>query len=118
MARPDPLAKFIRPGTFRWAICDCCEGSGTRDNPAFSNGITSSEWHDEWDDDDRQAYLSGRYDVPCGDCAGSGKVRQIIVACLTWAERRELVEERRRDRARAEMAAEYRAEQRHCGYEC
>lgn len=105
-----------RPGTYRWAICDCCEGSGTRDNPAFSNGITSSEWHDEWDADDRESYLAGAYDVPCTDCAGSGKVKTPIVGNLTWAERRQLVEERRQERYAAESAAERRAEARHCGY--
>lgn len=29
---------------YQWAICECCEGEGRVENPAFSNGITSSEW--------------------------------------------------------------------------
>ncbi len=49
----------------RWEICDQCQGEGKRDHPAFSNGITSSEWNDEWEDEEREAYLGGRYDVAC-----------------------------------------------------
>jgi hypothetical protein len=30
----------------KWIICPCCDGESTVDNPAFSNGFTSSEWHD------------------------------------------------------------------------
>jgi hypothetical protein len=57
-----------------WAICDDCQGNGKCDHPAFSNGITSSEWENEWDDDERDHYLSGRYDVACQPCKGTGKV--------------------------------------------
>lgn len=103
---------------WRWAICDCCDGHGKRDNPAFSNGITSSEWHEEWDDDERQSYLGGVYDVTCGDCRGLGKMQVPIVSALPYSVRREMVEERRRERAEAESDRDYRAEMRHCGYEC
>ncbi len=60
----------------RWAICPNCNGNGQHDHPAFSNGITSSEWA-EWDDDDREHYMNGRYDVQCQDCEGSGKVLEV-----------------------------------------
>ena len=107
----------LAPGKFHWAICDCCEGSGSSDHPAFSNGITSSEWQ-EWDEDEREGYLRGRYDVPCAECGGSGKVQIPIISALSFAEKRALVEARRREEMLAEMAAERRAEMRHCGYEC
>lgn len=60
----------------RWEICDRCEGEGTVDHPAFSNGITAEEFG-EWDDEDRITYMRGGYDVPCSDCKGTGKVAVI-----------------------------------------
>lgn len=51
-------------------VCHRCKGKGKHDHPAFSNGITSSEWAQDWDDDSREGYLSGRYDVPCEACDG------------------------------------------------
>lgn len=94
----------LRAGQYRWAICAQCDGHGTRDNPAFSNGITSSEWS-EWDPDERETYFSGAYDVPCGDCSGSGKVVLPIVSALPFSERRRLVEARREAHWRAQAAA-------------
>lgn len=56
-----------------WEICDECSGEGHVDNPAFSNGISGEEWNHEWDEESREAYLSGAYDVRCDKCKGSGK---------------------------------------------
>lgn len=95
----------------RWAICDACEGHGQVDNPAFSNGFTSSEWND-MDSDDRESYLGGRYDVPCKECRGSGKISVPIVALMSFAEKRVLAAERRDDRLRAEYDRECAAERR------
>lgn len=89
-----------RPGTYLWAICPRCEGEGKVDHPAFSNGITSGEWAD-WDQDDRDSYMGGAYDVACG-CEG-GRVRQVLVSKLSMAERRGLVLARQEDRALAEQ---------------
>ena len=59
----------------RWAICHVCEGEGKHVNPSIDcGGISQSDW-DEWDYDDREAYMSGSYDVSCQNCSGSGKVR-------------------------------------------
>lgn len=58
----------------RWAICDTCEGDGSR--ALHGIAITADEWA-EWDDDEREGYLSGRYDTVCDECGGSGKVRVI-----------------------------------------
>lgn len=57
-----------------WIICDDCYGEGTRVNPNIDgNGISGSD--PVWDDDDfREDYLSGRYDVACSECDGNGKV--------------------------------------------
>lgn len=58
----------------RWEICSRCSGDGHHSNPAIDgNGITSSEWG-EWDPEERDDYMSGRYDVSCEECRSSGKV--------------------------------------------
>lgn len=87
----------------RWVICEHCRGEGKLDNPAFSNGITSSEWADEWDEDSRADYMAGRYDVPCTDCSGSGKLREPDVSQMTFAQKRLVVEHRREARVTAEI---------------
>lgn len=53
-------------------ICDRCRGTGVHDHPAFSNGITASEFAEmEYDDPDfRRDYMRGRYDVRCSECGG------------------------------------------------
>jgi excinuclease UvrABC ATPase subunit len=60
-----------------WTICHRCDGNGTHDHPAFSNGITSSEWEQDWDEEEREHYLRGAYDVQCEKCHGSGKVLEV-----------------------------------------
>lgn len=74
----------------KWIICPCCDGESTVDNPAFSNGFTSSEWHD-MHVDEQQAYMTGAYDVPCTECAGLGRVKVPNVAALSFSEKRQLV---------------------------
>lgn len=58
-----------------WEICDSCRGSGG--SSAHLGAITSDEWHQEWDEDMRADYMAGRYDRPCGECNGTGKVLTI-----------------------------------------
>jgi hypothetical protein len=94
----------------RFEVCPTCEGSGTVDHPAFSNGITGSEWA-EWDQDEREDYLRGRYDVPCGQCNGQRVVEVPDVARCDYATKRELAQARRALRAQAEADAYIRAEE-------
>lgn len=55
----------------RFEVCPRCEGNGKHDHPAFSNGITGEEWNGpDWDDESREAYMSGGYDVHCEECNG------------------------------------------------
>ncbi|MBH3016017.1 hypothetical protein [Serratia ureilytica] len=96
---------------FNWVICDCCEGDGKVDNPAFSNGFTSSEWAD-MDCDEKRSYLDGSYDVPCTNCSGTGKTKVPNIAALSFSEKRELVEQRRQSRFEAECARELEIERR------
>lgn len=51
-------------------VCPGCRGEGHRDNPAFSNGVDTSDW----DEEDFEAYRSGRYDVVCEDCEGKNVI--------------------------------------------
>lgn len=49
-------------------VCGRCRGEGTIVNPAVDGFSTSDEcWQDE---DFRDGYLSGRYDITCPDCDG------------------------------------------------
>lgn len=86
---------------FIWVICWRCEGHGKVDHPAFSNGITSSEWA-EWEPEERQNYFNGAYDVPCDTCKGSGKVKAPDIQSMTFEEKRELVLQLREQREEAE----------------
>lgn len=96
---------------YRWAICDCCEGSGKVGHPAFSNGITSSEWAD-MDQDGRDSYMRGDYEVQCDCCKGSGKVKLPEVSRMGWPLKRELVRQRQHNRIMAQLAREEAAERR------
>jgi hypothetical protein len=62
----------------KYEVCDRCHGHGHHDNPAFANGITSDEWHSpDWDEESREAYIRGDYDVQCTACHGE---RVMLVA--------------------------------------
>jgi hypothetical protein len=57
----------------KWEICQRCEGDGHHSNPSIDgNGITSSEWA-EWDDEEKDTYMSGGYDIPCEAKCSGGK---------------------------------------------
>jgi hypothetical protein len=116
------MTKFNTRHTL-WAICGCCNGDGSVDHPAFSNGITSQEMADmsqDWDAEGKtnglDRYLSGAYDVGCNECAGSGKVRQPNFRAMARDERRAYVKHLRDERDEAawmrESRAEYEAERR------
>ena len=60
----------------RWVICPACEGHGTdrgRSVERDGGGFTASEWAEE-DEDFRADYMAGRYDRPCEECKGNGKI--------------------------------------------
>lgn len=61
--------------------CFRCRGKGTHVNPSIDgNGITSDEWA-EWDWEERENYRNGVYDVPCYECGGECKTKEVVDAC-------------------------------------
>lgn len=93
----------------KWEICDNCRGNGTHVNPSIDgHGISTDD--ECWQDDDfREGYFSGRYDVRCDNCNGSGKV-QVPDEARCTPEQLEAVHQAWRERAEyeAECAAERR----------
>lgn len=56
-------------------VCPDCRGEGTHVNRAIDgNGITAEEFYDEWDDESREMYLTGGYDVVCETCKGKNVI--------------------------------------------
>lgn len=52
-------------------VCWKCQGEGKHTNPAIDgNGISAEEWENDWDEDSREGYLNGRYDICCEECGG------------------------------------------------
>jgi DnaJ-class molecular chaperone len=51
----------------RYVVCSSCDGRGT--TTLHGAAITASEWA-EWDQDDRDNYMSGVYDTACPSCKG------------------------------------------------
>lgn len=89
-----------------WVICSTCDGHGkhSRNLGAF----TQEDWEQE-SYEFKEDYLAGAYDSTCEECGGSGKTWEVNVARCTFAQKRELVLERRS----AQWAHEARREQEH-----
>ena len=76
----------------KWVICGACEGHATttRHIECDGGGFTASEWADACDDDPDFAedYFGGRYDRPCPDCDGLGRVQAIDEEAVTgWRQK-------------------------------
>lgn len=92
----------------KWEICDNCRGNGTHVNPAIDgNGLSRDD--PDLDEDFWDGYWTGRYDIKCDNCQGSGKV-QVVDRERVTPEQLTQLEEAYRDRAdyEAECAAERR----------
>jgi hypothetical protein len=60
-----------------YEVCGRCRGTGKHSNPAIDgNGITQSEFA-EWDDEDREGYFNGQYDITCSVCIGERVVAEL-----------------------------------------
>ncbi len=85
----------------KFSVCPKCEGNGTHVNPSVDgHGITAEEWEREWDEESRENYFNGVYDVTCYECKGlrvvnvidedrfSDKDKKIYKIYLEWEEER------------------------------
>jgi hypothetical protein len=72
----------------RFEVCSRCQGHGKHDHPAFANGITSDEWNSpDWDDESRETYMRGGYDVRCEACRGERVVLTADEEAMTEEQR-------------------------------
>ena len=70
--------------TDNWIICRTCRGEGTTVNPNIdANGLSAEDFYD--DPGFAEDYMSGVYDVSCGACNGTGKMRESRLAELAEA---------------------------------
>lgn len=102
----DEGTEHVVPSTFE--VCPRCNGKGVHDHPAFANGITAEEFRGpDWDDESREGYMRGDYDVACSVCKGLRVVAVADLSRCTFALKRLLVKQRRAER---ELAEDYASE--------
>lgn len=94
-----------------WEICSRCSGDGHHSNPAIDgNGIGMDEWYGpDWDDESRESYMSGAWDVRCEAGCKGGK---ILVVDRDRTDPKVLRGLEEGAQADADYAAEVEAEQR------
>lgn len=85
----------------KYEVCDRCRGEGSHVNPSIG-AITSSEWADDWDDESREDYMRGAYDVPCDECNGA---RVVLVVDENSADKEVLALYHAQQRSDAESRA-------------
>lgn len=62
----------------RYEVCSRCNGRGSHDPESWSDGFTESEFSETFpEEEDRDAYFSGAYDVQCTVC--NGKRVELVV---------------------------------------
>lgn len=99
----------------RFEVCGTCDGKGSHVNPSIdSHGITSEEWANDWDDESREAYMRGAYDVPCYECAGKRVSPEIDETNLNAAQKEVLKLIHRMERQAAQSDADDRFERMYC----
>lgn len=96
-----------------WQICHRCSGEGHTSRHLGS--FTQDEWAQQ-DDEFKEDYIAGRYDIPCETCKGSGKVLEVNRDACIHEDQKEALQ-RMDDEAqwKAEARAERRAEARMMG---
>lgn len=62
----------------KYEVCPTCLGKGTHVNPNIDgHGISQEEWEHEWDEESKEMYLYGGYDVQCRKCDGLRVILEI-----------------------------------------
>jgi hypothetical protein len=75
---PEELPPVQHVLSLHYAVCPTCDGKGSHVNPSIdAHGITAEEWDRDWDEEDRENYQSGLYDVVCYECKGRTTVLTI-----------------------------------------
>lgn len=97
-----------------YEVCGTCEGKGSHVSPGIdAHGITAEEWDRDWDQEDREAYFTGRYDVTCSECRGRRVVPVADERHLTAAMKEALEYGHQMQRGRYEDARTCRMEDGH-----
>jgi hypothetical protein len=90
----DDVVEVSLPAKF--VVCHTCEGKGTRVNPDIDgNGLTHEDFEDE---DFRENYLSGMYDIQCSGCKGQ-RVIAVVDRGRLNAEQRKQLKQHEKDEA-------------------
>lgn len=77
----------------KFDVCGVCSGKGSHVNPSIDdNGITAEDWDRDWSYEDREAYMSGAYDVQCYGCHGKRVIPVIDEMRLTKEQKAHLDE--------------------------
>lgn len=94
----------------RFAVCCRCRGTGKHVNPSIDgHGLGAEDFADE---DFREAYFAGDYDVVCHECRGERVVEEIDDHCLSRKQQAYLGAVERAAHEDAKYAAECAAERR------
>lgn len=73
----------------KFDVCLLCDGKGSHVNPSIdSHGISAEEWNRDWDDESRDMYMSGSYDVSCYECKGKRVIPTIDDSNLNETEKK------------------------------
>lgn len=97
----------------KYEVCHRCEGEGKHVNPNIDgHGITAEEWERDWDEESREAYFAGRYDVTCEECKGERVVPVVDVDRLSEDQKKTYEEYQRHQRLVAQWDYEDRMTRR------
>lgn len=92
-------------------VCPTCDGSGKHVDPSIDgHGISAEEWDRDWDDEEREGYFRGDYDVICEQCGGANVVDVIDYERAAEEMPAELKRLEEHEQSLAEMYACERAE--------
>jgi hypothetical protein len=102
----------------RFEVCETCDGRGKHVNPSIdAHGIGAEEWEQEWDEEERESYFRGGYDIRCNECSGRRVVPVPNLGSLDETCRKRVQERiESHEQHNHEMAAERRYFERMGGY--
>lgn len=102
----------------KFEVCGTCEGRGSHVNPNIDrNGISEEQFAE--DEDFRESYFSGAYDVPCVECKGLRVVPGVDFDACNASQKADLAiwEEQQQERARWDAEDAYTRRMENGGYD-